>query len=173
MTDGAHHGAASIASGQFAGRAMRSDGSHQPARSEALRWARVAAAAAEDRKGADIVVIDVGEMLAVTEMFVVTHANNARQVRAIVEGVEEGVKAAGGPSPLRVEGADERQWILLDYGAFVVHVFDAERRALLPARASSGLTALSWTGVSGLSTPDSNARQPSKQWPRHLPDVCL
>ena len=95
----------------------------------ARRWALVAAAAADDRKGADTVVIDVGEVLAVTDYFVITHGNTPRQVRAITEGVEEALRAAGGPSPLRVEGADDRQWVLLDYGAFVVHVFDAERRA--------------------------------------------
>ena len=95
----------------------------------ARRWALVAAAAADDRKGADTVVIDVGELLAVTDYFVITHGTNPRQVRAITEGVEEAVHAAGGPSPLRVEGADDRQWVLLDYGEFVVHVFDAERRA--------------------------------------------
>ena len=96
----------------------------------ARRWAVAAAAAADERKGADTVVIDVGDVLVVTDLFVITHGNNARQVRSIAEGVEELVKQAGGPSPMRIEGADDRQWVLLDYGPFVVHVFDAERRAL-------------------------------------------
>ncbi len=96
----------------------------------ARRWAVAAAAAADDRKGVDTVVIDVGDVLVVTDLFVITHGNNARQVRSITEGVEEMVKEAGGPSPVRIEGADDRQWVLLDYGPFVVHVFDAERRSL-------------------------------------------
>lgn len=96
----------------------------------ARRWAMAAAAAADERKGVDTVVIDVADVLVVTDLFVITHGNNARQVRAISEGVEESLKAAGGPPPLRVEGADDRQWVLLDYGPFVVHVFDAERRDL-------------------------------------------
>ncbi len=96
---------------------------------EARRWALAAAVAADRRKGVDTVVIDVGDVLAVTDFFVVTHGNNPRQVRAITEGVEEELRAAGGPSPVRVEGADDRQWVLLDYGAFVVHVFDAQRRS--------------------------------------------
>ena len=96
----------------------------------ARRWAVAAAAAADERKGVDTLVIDVGDVLVVTDLFVVTHGNNARQVRSITEGVEELVKQAGGPSPLRIEGADDRQWVLLDYGPFVVHVFDSERRAL-------------------------------------------
>ncbi len=95
----------------------------------ARRWAVAAAAAADERKGVDTVVIDVGDVLVVTDLFVITHGNNSRQVRAIAEGVEDSLKAAGGPSPLRMEGADDRQWVLLDYGPFVVHVFDAERRA--------------------------------------------
>ncbi len=95
----------------------------------ARRWAVAAAAAADERKGVDTVVIDVGDVLVVTDLFVITHGNNSRQVRAISEGVEDSLKAAGGPSPLRIEGVDDRQWVLLDYGPFVVHVFDAERRA--------------------------------------------
>ena len=97
---------------------------------DAQRWAMAAAAAADERKGVDTVVIDVGDVLVVTDLFVITHGNSARQVRAITEGVEESLKMAGGPAPRRIEGAEDRQWVLLDYGAFVVHVFDAERRAL-------------------------------------------
>lgn len=96
----------------------------------ARRWAVAAAAAADERKGVDTVVIDVGDVLVVTDLFVITHGNNPRHVRAVAEGVEEALKQAGGPSPLRIEGADDRQWVLLDFGPFVVHVFDAERRAL-------------------------------------------
>lgn len=95
---------------------------------ESIRWALAAAAAADDKKGIDTLVIDVGDVIAVTDAFVITHATNPRQVRAVVEGVEAGVKAAGGPALVRTEGADGRQWVLLDYGCFVVHVFDAETR---------------------------------------------
>ena len=96
----------------------------------AQRWAVAAAAAADERKGVDTVVIDVGDVLVVTDLFVITHGNNARQVRAISEGVQENLKKAGGPSPVCIEGVEDRQWVLLDYGSFVVHIFDAERRAL-------------------------------------------
>jgi ribosome-associated protein len=60
---------------------------------------------------------------------VVTSGANARQVRAIVDDVEEFVALAGGPRPVRVEGRDTRQWVLMDYASFVVHVFDEETRA--------------------------------------------
>lgn len=96
---------------------------------ESMRWAVAAAAAADDKKGIDTIVIDVGDVISVTDAFVITHGANPRQVRAVVEGVEAGVKAAGGPALVRTEGADARQWVLLDYGCFVVHVFDAETRA--------------------------------------------
>ncbi len=92
------------------------------------RWALVAAAAADSKRGMDTIVIDVGDVIAVTDMFVITHGANPRQVRAIVECVEAGVATAGGPALIRTEGADSRQWVLLDYGSFVVHVFDAETR---------------------------------------------
>lgn len=96
---------------------------------ESMRWALAAAAAADDKKGIDTLVIDVGDVISVTDAFVITHGANPRQVRAVVEGVEAGMKAAGGPALVRTEGADARQWVLLDYGCFVVHVFDAETRA--------------------------------------------
>ncbi|MFQ5558850.1 MAG: ribosome silencing factor, partial [Acidimicrobiales bacterium] len=73
-------------------------------------------------------LIDVGDVLSVTESFVITHGTNPRQVRAIVESIEEDLEAAGGPAPIRVEGAETREWVLLDYGDFVVHVFDVEAR---------------------------------------------
>ena len=133
----------------------------------ARRWAVAAAAAADERKGSDTVVIDVGDVLVVTDLFVITHGSNARQVRSITEGVEELVKQAGGPSPLRIEGADDRQWVLLDYGPFVVHVFDAERRALYQLERLWGdCPLLDWRTAAGTAEPvpvpeDSSSQRPS------------
>ena len=59
---------------------------------------------------------------------VITAGANNRQVRAIAENVEEQIAAAGGPKPLRVEGLGSLEWVLLDYGDFVVHVFLEETR---------------------------------------------
>jgi ribosome-associated protein len=92
------------------------------------RWADVAAAAAAAKKGDDIVLFDVGAILAITDTFVITSAPNVRLVRAIVEEVEAEIKVAGGPSPIRIEGLREAQWVLMDYGDFVVHVFLEEIR---------------------------------------------
>ena len=93
-----------------------------------LRWARLAAVVADDKKATDTLIIDVGDVLAVTDHFVITSAANPRQVHAVVDAIEEEVKLAGGPAPLRVEGKEEREWVLMDYGAFVVHVFGSEQR---------------------------------------------
>ena len=95
---------------------------------ESERWAVEAARAADDKKGVETLVLGVGEVLAVTDFFVITHGTNPRQVRTIAEEVEEQIKRAGGPGPFRVEGRDDARWVLLDYGDFVVHVFLEETR---------------------------------------------
>jgi ribosome-associated protein len=89
----------------------------------ARQWCRIAARAAADKRGEDTVILDVGPILLITDAFVVTHGTNDRQVRTIVEEVEAAVKRAGGPGPLQIEGLDDARWVLMDYGAFVVHVF--------------------------------------------------
>ncbi len=70
----------------------------------------------------------VGDVLGITDWFVVTSGANPRQVRAIVDNVEEAVFRAGGPKPRSIEGKDELSWVLMDFGVFVVHVFSAEAR---------------------------------------------
>ena len=95
---------------------------------ELLRLVRVAAAAADDKKADETLIIDVGDVFAVSDYFVITSGSNPRQVNAIADAVEEEVKNAGGPGPVRVEGLDQREWVLMDYGAFVVHVFHREQR---------------------------------------------
>lgn len=93
-----------------------------------LEWVKLAARAAAGKTDEPTVVLEVGEVLAVTGWFVVTGGTNTRQVRTIAEEVEERLRDAGGPKPLRVEGLDTNRWVLLDYGDFVVHVLlDTER----------------------------------------------
>ena len=95
---------------------------------ELLRLVRVAAGAADDKKARETLIIDVGDVFAVSDYFVITSGSNPRQVHAISDAIEEEVKKAGGPGPVRVEGLDQREWVLMDYGAFVVHVFHEEQR---------------------------------------------
>ncbi|QGG95685.1 ribosome silencing factor [Actinomarinicola tropica] len=92
-------------------------------------WALLAARAAAAKGGNDPVVLDVGSVVAITGAFVIVSAGNSRLVRTLVDEVEAKITEAGGPKPRRVEGRDTLQWVLVDYGDFVVHVFDDEARA--------------------------------------------
>ncbi len=92
-------------------------------------WAATAARAAMSKGGEDPVVLGVGDLLTVTDAFVITNGTNSRQVRAIVEEVEEQIKAVGGPDPIRIEVLADTSWVLMDYGDLVVHVFGPEERA--------------------------------------------
>ena len=93
-----------------------------------LDLVQLAAAVADDKKATDPIIIDVGDVFSVSDYFVVASGSNPRQVASIVDAVEEEVKKIGGPSPIRVEGAESREWVLMDYGPFVVHVFHQEQR---------------------------------------------
>lgn len=86
------------------------------------------ARACDDKLATDIAVLPVGDVLAVTEYFVVASASNPRQVRAITDAVLTQVREATGRGPLRSEGVREQQWVLVDYGDVVVHVFSEETR---------------------------------------------
>lgn len=90
--------------------------------------ALVAANAAADKKAHDIIVLDVSEQLIITDCFVIASAPNERQVGAIVDGVEEKMRAAG-IKPVRREGAREGRWVLLDFVDVVVHVQHSEERS--------------------------------------------
>jgi ribosome-associated protein len=94
---------------------------------EATRLALIAANAASDKLATDIVLIDVSDRLAITDVFVIATGNNERQVEAIVDEVEEQLRAAG-TKPLRREGRRDGRWVLLDYAEIVVHVQHAEER---------------------------------------------
>ncbi len=91
-------------------------------------WCAAAARAADAKSGGDTVVLAVGPILGITDAFVITSGTNARQVRTIVEEIEEKVEQAGGPAPRRIEGLDDARWVLMDFGDFVVHVFLDEAR---------------------------------------------
>lgn len=87
-----------------------------------------AARAADDKLGRDTVVLSVGDVLAITDCFVITHGGTDRQVRAIVDEIEVQLTDRYGLKPVRVEGLDTSVWVLMDYGSFVVHVFDEDTR---------------------------------------------
>ena len=88
---------------------------------------RIALSAAGEKKANDTVVLDLREIASFTDYFVITSGTNERQVQAISDGIVETLKKAGTPAA-RVEGYKSAEWILLDYGDFVVHVFDEKAR---------------------------------------------
>jgi ribosome-associated protein len=95
---------------------------------DALELAVDAARTADDEHGSDIVVLEVGDVLAIAEFFVIVSGSNRRLVRTLTEQIEVQVRERTGRSPRRTEGANEQQWVLVDYGDVVVHVFLTEIR---------------------------------------------
>lgn len=107
---------------------VKPDSSQPSTADSSLILARLAAQAADDKQGSDTIVLYVGDVLAITEMFVVTSANNASQVRTIANEVSSRIRQQLGLSPLHSEGISEQQWILLDYGDVVIHIFSESTR---------------------------------------------
>ncbi len=95
---------------------------------ESVHLVQEAAAAAADKQAVDIVAFDVSEQLAVADAFLLCSAPNDRQVRAIVEAVEERLSGLG-QKPAHREGERENRWVLLDYLDVVVHVQHEDERA--------------------------------------------
>jgi ribosome-associated protein len=98
-----------------------------PATDRAVELARAAAEAAADKLADDIVVFDVSEQFVITDVFVLCSAPNDRQVRAIVDAVEDRLWRLG-VKPVRREGEQEGRWVLLDFVDVVIHVQHAEER---------------------------------------------
>jgi ribosome-associated protein len=94
----------------------------------ALALVRTAAEAASDKLASDIVAFDVSEQLVITDAFLVCSAPNDRQVKAIVDEVEDRLLRVGA-KPVRREGERDGRWVLLDYADIVVHVQHEEERA--------------------------------------------
>lgn len=83
--------------------------------------------AASDKKALDMVALDLREVASFTDFFLIAGATNARQVQAISDEVEDRLKKAG-TRPLRIEGYKTAEWVLLDYGDFIFHVFEEKAR---------------------------------------------
>ena len=97
------------------------------ASARALELAQAAAAAAADKLATELQIIDVSEQLVITDCFVLAAAANDRQVRAVVDAIEERLLQLGA-KPVRREGEKDGRWVLLDYVDIVVHVQHAEER---------------------------------------------
>jgi ribosome-associated protein len=88
----------------------------------------VAAQAADAKKATNVVILDIGDMLGITDAFIIASASNRRLVLTVADEIEAAVKRAGGPVPLSVEGLDDANWVLIDFGPFIAHVFQDETR---------------------------------------------
>ena len=92
-----------------------------------VELAEAAVSAAADKLASDLLILDVSDQLVITDCFVLASAPNDRQVRAVVDAIEERLLTLGA-KPLRREGATEGRWVLLDYLDLVVHVQHSEER---------------------------------------------
>jgi ribosome-associated protein len=93
----------------------------------AIELIRIAATAAAEKLATDIIAYDVSDQLVITDAFLLCSASNDRQVRAVVDEIEEKLAKAGA-KPVRREGEREGRWVLLDYLDVVIHVQHAEER---------------------------------------------
>jgi ribosome-associated protein len=94
---------------------------------ESVEFASLAARAATSKQAEDVIVLDVRDLITITDYFVICSGTNDRQVKTIAEEVTKDLKERG-TRPVRVEGEAGARWILLDFVDFVVHVFHHEER---------------------------------------------
>ncbi len=91
------------------------------------QMSKLAGAAASDRLGEDIKIIEVESVIGICDYFVIVSGRNPRQVKAISQAVEAELKTEMGEAPRYIEGMPE-DWLLMDYGDIVIHVFTKEAR---------------------------------------------
>lgn len=94
---------------------------------ESEDFACLAARAASSKQGEDVLVLDVRELITITDYFVIASGASDRQVKTIADEVVRSLRGKGN-KPVRVEGEAASRWILLDFVDFVVHVFHNEER---------------------------------------------
>lgn len=87
----------------------------------------MAARAASDRKAAELVILDLRDVAQFTEFFLICTANNTRQVQAVTDAIEESLRLAG-KRPMHIEGYAAAEWVLMDYGDFIAHIFSPSSR---------------------------------------------
>ncbi len=95
---------------------------------DALKLTLIAARAADDKLADNISVRDVGDIFGISEAFVIVSGRNDRHVRSIVDGVVDAIREHGERKPLRIEGREDANWVLVDFGEIVAHVFLEETR---------------------------------------------
>jgi ribosome-associated protein len=89
---------------------------------------QLAVRCADDKKAARMLVLDLRSIVSFTEFFMIADGANQRQVQAIADEINEQLKKQFGRRPVRIEGYGTAEWVLLDYGDFIIHLFNAEAR---------------------------------------------
>jgi len=89
---------------------------------------QLAVRCAADKKATDIIVLDLRQIASFAEYFIIATGSNQRQVQAIADEIEEQLKKQVSTRPVRIEGYNTAEWVLMDYGDFVVHIFNKEAR---------------------------------------------
>jgi ribosome-associated protein len=82
-----------------------------------------------DKKGEDVLLLDIRDVSILADYFVIGTTTSERQAKAIIDGIKQGMKQAFDVRPLRIEGESVTGWVLMDYGGVVVHLFTPEIRA--------------------------------------------
>jgi ribosome-associated protein len=98
-----------------------------PATDEAITLAVAAADAADDKKATDLILLEVADVLALVDVFLLVTAGSDRQLKAVADAIEERLRGMG-RKPSRREGAPPSGWVLLDFGDLVCHLFSTEQR---------------------------------------------
>jgi len=96
---------------------------------KSLNMTKLAIDALEDKKAEDIKIIDISEVSVLADYFIIAGGNNHSQIQALCNNVEEKLGRAGHPVK-QVEGYDTANWILMDFGDVIIHIFDKENRLL-------------------------------------------
>jgi len=91
------------------------------------REVKISLEASQAKKGEDLIVLDLRGISSFTDFFVIMHGNSPRQNIALYEGIEQELKKEN-IKPLSVEGKKHAEWVLMDYGNFIVHVFSRKAR---------------------------------------------
>jgi ribosome-associated protein len=99
-----------------------------PATDEAVELAVAAADAADDKKATDLSILEVADILALVDVFLLVSTGSDRQLKAVAEGIEERLRDTHDRKVLRREGTAQAGWLLLDYGDLVCHLFSTEQR---------------------------------------------
>ena len=110
------------------GRGDAAEAAETSAPAELDERVRLALHAAGEKKAHDLVVLDLREVASFTDYFVIASGTNVRQVQAVADEVQEQLRKRLGVKPARVEGYNSAEWVLLDYGDFIFHVFEEKSR---------------------------------------------